>query len=53
MWNGMNVTLGCCTIASRVGNYSGVKRFDEMGVEAKEVKQGQDYSESEENRVRS
>ena len=33
--------------------FSGVKRFDEMRVEAKDVKQGQDYSESEDNRVSS
>ena len=38
---------------SRVGHYSRMKRFDEMGIEAKEDKQGQDYSESEDNRVRS
>ena len=37
---------------SRAGHYSAVKRFDETGVEAKQVKPGQDYSDREDTRVR-
>ena len=37
---------------SRAGHYSAVERFDETGVEANKVKQGQDFSEREDNRVR-
>ena len=37
---------------SRAGHYSAVKRFDETGVVAKQVKPGQDYSEREDTRVR-
>ena len=41
-----------CKCNSRAGHYSGVKRLDDMGVEAKAVKQLKDYSESEDNEYR-
>ena len=47
-WNGLNVICNMnvnmnVNCNSRAEHYSGVKRFDETGVEANELKQGQDY----------